>query len=250
MGAGIEGNSDELSAPNNTQPNYKPFNGLYLGYAESAIFKVLESELSGRLPKSELGEVLQKARDTLVQNKLNISLKELHTQTINCRKCKSFTASPNLPMWNVKNPDVVFVLEYPIYNKENAEILMKVLKKSGFSSSQVCLTYVNRCNYPKRKFEQTEVSNCSSYLHMEIQLLNPKVIVCLGSLPASVLYGKDVQIKDYRGKINWLGSWPIAVTYSPYGITRSGESNLDNMNADFKMIYNHLYEKDKNNESS
>ena len=250
MGADVEVNSDQTSAPSNNQPNYKPSNGLYLGYAESTIFQVLENELSGRMPQSELTDLFQKARDGLIKNKITLNLKDLHTQTVNCRKCKSFTPSPNLPMWNVKNPDVVFVLEYPIYSKEIAEILMKVLKKAGFSSSQVCLTYINRCNYPKRKFEQTEILNCSPYVHMELQLINPKIIVCLGSLPASVLYGKEIQIKDYRGKVNFLGSWPVAVTYSPYGITRSGESNLDNMNADFKMIYNYLYEKDENNEPS
>jgi len=249
MGADLEKKINELSAPENTQTGYKPSNGLYLGYAESSIFQILEEELSGRIPKSELEEILQKARNALLEQKINLTLKDLHTQTVNCRKCKNFAVSPNLPMWNVKNPDVVFVLEYPIHNKEVAEVLMKALKSAGFSSSQVCLTYINRCNYPKRKFEQTEILNCAPYVHMEIQLLNPKIVVCLGSLPASVFYGKDISIKEYRGKINWLGSWPIVVTYSPYGISRSGEVNLDSMNSDFKVVYNYLYEKDDNNES-
>jgi DNA polymerase len=250
MGADAEDFNSEASAPINTFSNHKPANGIYLGYAESTIFQVLENELSGKISKSEMGELFQKARDNLIRNKLNLTLKDLHTQTINCRKCTKISPFPNLPMWNVKNPDVVFVLEYPIYSKEVAEILMKILKKAGFNSSQVCLSYVNRCNYPRRKFEQNEIANCSPYLHIELQLMNPKIIVCLGSLPAYVLYGKEIQIKDYRGRINFIGSWPVAVTYSPYGITRSGESNLESMNSDFQMIYNYVYEKDKHHESN
>jgi hypothetical protein len=52
-------------------------------------------------------------------------------------------------------------------------------------------------------------------LHTEIQLLNPKLIVCLGGVPSSVLFGTDIKIKDIRGQIMWLGYWPILTTYSP-----------------------------------
>lgn len=225
-------------------------NGLFLGYGESSAISIIAQELESIIPKSELGEVLQKARKEIISQKLSFNLLDLHRQTINCRKCKAFSPSPNLPMWNVKNPDVVFVVDYPIQNKQVAEAFLKALKKASFTSSQVCLTYVNRCENPKRKFELTEIQNCSSYLHLELQIMNPRAIVCLGGTAASVLYGKDITIKDYRSKQNWLGSWPIFVTYSPFSVTKSGDSTIDGMVSDFQMIYNYLYGKGEKNESS
>jgi DNA polymerase len=100
----------------------------------------------------------------------------------------------------------------------------------------MCLTYVNRC--PKAgKYENKEIINCSPYLHNEIQLLNPKVIVPMGSLVSSVLLNSDIKIKDYRGNLMWLGYWPIIPTYSPSYALRSGSSALQNFENDLSYVY-------------
>ena len=144
-------------------------------------------------------------------------------------------------MWNNQDPDIVFVLDYPIYNKEVAEFFLNTLKSSNFSSEKICLTYVNRCSYPKRKFESQEIFNCSPYLHTEIQLLNPKAIVCLGSVAASALFGLEITIKDYRSKPNWLGSWPIFVTYSPLHISKSSSHLEDSFISDMMYVHDYIY---------
>lgn len=239
--------SSDLSKIDNSFENRS--GSIYLGYGESAAISSIATQLESLIPVSELGEVLKNARREIVNRKFSLELLDLHRQTVNCRKCTAFTPSPNLPMWNVKNPDVVFVIDYPIKNQQVADVFMKALKRASFTSQQVCLTYVNRCENPKRKFESLEINNCSPYLHIELQLINPKVIVCLGSIAASVLYGREVLIKDYRSKLNWIGSWPVFVTYSPFSATKSGESNMENMNQDFQLVYKYLYERGVKNES-
>ena len=223
-----------------------PKSGLSIGFGESKAFETLADSLQSKYTYSEIASAFQDAREVLVKEKLSYTLKDLHTQIINCRKCKAFSPSPILPMWNVTNPEVVFVLDYPLYDKASAEYFMTTLKNSGYSSNSVCLTYVNRCSYPKRKFESEEISNCAPYLHTEIQLMNPKLIVCLGSLSASVIFGKDMTIKDYKSQIIWLGSYPVMVTYSPSHVLKAGQSFQDQFSAD--IIYSHTYIRKMNND--
>jgi DNA polymerase len=149
-----------------------------------------------------------------------------------------------MPMWNAKDPDIVFILDHPIYDRSTAEFFLSSLKESGFSSDQECLTYVNRCNYPKRKFDSQEIFNCSSYLHYELQLMNPKLIVCMGSVPVASVFGTEMTIKDSRSKIIWLGTWPIMVTYSPMHVLKSGGSMSDMFISDIQTAYNYTNKKD------
>jgi|LauGreDrversion4_2_1035121.scaffolds.fasta_scaffold00485_44 uracil-DNA glycosylase len=229
---------------------FNPSNGLHLGYAESSLLENLALRLENRFAHSELNEIIQDLRSDLIAQKISFSIKDLHTQVLNCRKCKNFKPDPTLPMWNVKNPDIVFVLDYPIYNREVAEFFLSTLKAANFSSDRVCLTYLNRCSYPKRKFEPQEIFNCSPYLHLELQMLNPKLIVSLGSVTAASLFGKDLTIKDYRGKITWIGSWPVLVTYSPTHIAKTSSHLIENFNNDIIFAYDYLYKKETYNEHS
>jgi DNA polymerase len=223
--------------------HFFPKTGLSIGFGESKAFETLADSLQSKYAYSEIATAFQDAREVLVKEKLSYTIKDLHTQVLNCRKCKNFSPSPNLPMWNVTDPEVVFILDYPIYDRTVAEYFMNTLKDSGYSSKSVCLTYVNRCNYPKRKFEPEEVYNCSPYLHTEIQLMNPKLIVCLGALAATAVFGRDMTIKDYRSQIIWLGSFPVMMTYSPSHVLKAGSSYQDQFSAD--IIYSHSYIKKK-----
>jgi len=223
---------------------FNPLNGLHLGYAESSLLETMSSILEKSFTNSELNQIMQDLRSELVSKKLNLTIKDLHTQVINCRKCKEFKPSPNLPMWNVKNPDVVFIADYPIYNRDVAEFFISTLKNANFSSEKVCLTYLNRCPYPKRKFENQEIINCSPYLHLELQLMNPKLIVAFGSVTSASLLGLQTIIKDYRGKITWVGSWPTLITYSPISIVKTNSQLLEHFVSDMKFAYNYVYGKE------
>jgi uracil-DNA glycosylase family 4 len=208
----------------------------YLGLAETDIFSLLYEKLSTRIIGSELSSIFQDIRSEIISRKNYLSLKDLHTVTSNCRKCK-LDVSPELPKWNVSNPNVLIVVESPSISSDGISLMISAFKESGFSSDDLCLTYVNRCPI-KRKFEQNEVVNCAPYLHSEIQIMNPKLIVSLGSLPSSILFGTPLKIKDVRGQIRWLGSWPILSTYSPMYVIKSGGSSPEHFSSDIRNAYN------------
>jgi DNA polymerase len=221
-----------------------PKSGLYLGFMETELLEIVYNNLTGLIHDSALTTLFKDIRSELLSRKVNYKIKDFHTVTKNCNKCDVGSISPELPKWNVTNPDVLFVIDSPNMQQEVVSLFLKFLKDAGFDSTKVCLTYVNRCPV-KRKFTNQEVFNCSPYLHTEIQLLNPKLIVTLGSLPAYTLFGSEIKIKEYRGNINWLGYWPIITTYSPAYALKAGQSVSDHLLSDIKTAYTFVNKEEK-----
>lgn len=221
--------------------NQHPFGGseTYLGLAETDILSTIYSRLENRMAISEITQLFHDIRVDILSRKISTNIKDLHTVTKNCRKCK-IDSVPELPKWNVENPDVAIVVDSPSMSPEAITLMVNSFKHSGFSSDQLCLTYVNRCPV-RRKYEEQEVINCSPYLHLELQLLNPKLILCLGSTPASILFGSQTKIKESRGNVMWLGYWPILVTYSPMYILKSGNNTSDQFSIDIKQAYDFVH---------
>ena len=216
----------------------------YLGFMETELIENFHSKMSGSVPDSFLFEVYKELRTDILSRKESHSILDLHTATKNCRKCSLSGVIPELPKWNVTDPDVMFVVESPNISPEAVELLLRSLKTSGFDSSKVCLTYVNRCP-AKKKFDAEEIANCMPYLHSEIQLLNPRLIVSLGLLPLVSLIGTEVKIKDYRGNILWLGYWPILPTYSPMYALKSGKQQIDQFINDIKTAHTFVNKEEK-----
>lgn len=214
-----------------------PKSGMHVGFMETDMLELLSGHLANKIPLSAISEIYQDLRLDLLSRKSNHQIKDLHTVILNCRKCEMQQTTPELPKWNVKNPDVLFITDNPSLDSDSVSFFLSSLKEAGFESSNVCLTYVNRCPV-KRKYTNQEVFNCSPYLHNEIQLLNPKLIVTLGSVPLISLLGLDVKLKEYRGNLTWLGYWPIIPTYSPIYAVRNGQNFQEQFLSDIKSAHN------------
>ncbi len=237
-------NSLIQEALSSKEPKLIPKSGMHVGFMETELLEIVYNNLTGSIHDSALTELFKNIRSELLSRKVNYKIKDFHTVTKNCNKCALSPIKPELPKWNVINPDVLFIIDSPSMQTETVNLFLKLLKDSNFTSNKVCLTYVNRCPV-KRKFTNEEVLNCSPYLHTEIQLLNPKVIVTLGSLPAYVLFGNEIKIKEYRGNITWLGYWPIITTYSPAYALKAGQLAIDHLLSDIKTAYTFINKEDK-----
>jgi len=217
----------------------RPSSGMYLSYSESDLLSVIYDYLTKHLPESEVNSIFQDFRSEFTSRKINLTVKELHTVTRNCTKC-NIQLPAELPKWNVSNPDAVIVVDSPSIAPDAIALMIESIKTAGFKSSDLCLTYVNRC--PKYgKYDSKEIINCSPYLHTELQLLNPKVIIPMGGLPASVIFGTDIKIKDYRGNITWFGYWPILPTYSPGYVLKSGAVAIEQFCSDINQAYQFIH---------
>jgi len=107
------------------------------------------------------------------------------------------------------------------------------LKKIGMPRETVYITNVNKCRPPgNRKPNYIEMQACLPYLRKEINIINPKIICCLGATAAEGILGKKMQITKVRGQLfpyPYNPSIKVFLTYHPAFILR-------NMNAESEFI--------------
>lgn len=113
---------------------------------------------------------------------------------------------------------VIFVGEQPGNDEDLAgkpfvgpagKLLDKVLEEVGIDRNEVYVT--NAVKHLKwdpagkrrihKKPNAREIAACRPWLDAEIDLLKPKVIVCLGATAAQTLLGKDFRVTQQRGEL-------------------------------------------------
>lgn len=214
-----------------------------LSFGDSALLEKLDTVLSTYLNKADVQMVLHELRDMQLEGlPVDKTLEQLHIITKNCRKCPDTVPGATIPFWNVTDPDVVFVTDTPYFDPSSMEYFTKTASGSGFTSSRLCMTFVNRCSKKSRtKHTQEEIQSCIPYLHNEIQVLKPKLIVTMGLIATCSLLPAKIHMNEERGRIVWLGPWPILPTFSPSYVLRGG-GNLETLfEQDFEKAYNFVY---------
>lgn len=220
----------------------KPQHGIPLTFNEGRLLEVLFTTLQKYVNIADAQMILDDLRDELYSGIEIGNLKNLHTIALNCRKCPAAIPEVEMPRWNLVNPDMVLVAEGPIGSKDISDILIKGLSDAGFTHDRVALTFVNRCRLKeKRRYNDEEIRNCLRFLHTELQILKPKLIVPLGLVPTAALLGTDVKLGDFRGQISWLGPWAIYPTYSPAHVLKGPPHLINDFTDDMKAAHRICY---------
>lgn len=88
--------------------------------------------------------------------------------------------------------------------------------------SNVYIANIVKCRPPgNRTPEPDEIATCLPYLHRQIALIKPKLIVALGKTAATSLLGRDASLGSLRGAIHDYHGTPLIVTYHPAYLLRS-----------------------------
>jgi len=81
---------------------------------------------------------------------------------------------------------------------------------------------VHNCRPPgNRNPEPHEALQCEPYLHRQIELIRPKLIVALGKVAAANLLASDASVASMRGKVHQYRGIPLIVTYHPAYLLRN-----------------------------
>lgn len=92
------------------------------------------------------------------------------------------------------------------------------LKRGG----NVYIANIVKCRPPgNRNPEPQEALQCEPYLHRQIELIRPKLIVALGKVAAANLLASDASVASMRGKVHQYRGIPLIVTYHPAYLLRS-----------------------------
>ncbi|MGC3980272.1 MAG: uracil-DNA glycosylase [Steroidobacteraceae bacterium] len=102
------------------------------------------------------------------------------------------------------------------------QLLNSMLQAMGFPREQVFIANVLKSRPPgNRDPKPEEVAACIPYLARQIELVNPRIILCVGRIAAQNLLNTETPIGKLRGQVHRLGTRPVVVTYHPAYLLRS-----------------------------
>ncbi len=133
---------------------------------------------------------------------------------------------------------IMLVSESPSYHDEQAGLpfsgpagkkMAAILKAMGLQLDDVHSTYLVKYRpnavgqtINTRKPSREEVDAFLPYLKREIELVQPKVIIALGSSVAKALVGHEVSAKQLLGRFNDAFEVPVRSTYHPSYLLQEG----------------------------
>jgi uracil-DNA glycosylase family 4 len=101
-------------------------------------------------------------------------------------------------------------------------LLNGILDAIEIPRETVYITNIVKCRPPQnRKPLPDEIAACMPYLHRQLELIRPKVILALGSTAAEAMLGVRKSLAELRGKVHTYNGIPLVVTYHPAALLRN-----------------------------
>jgi len=173
-------------------------------------------------------------------------LPELENQVRTCTACELSRTRQHV-VFGMGNPqaELLFIGEAPGANEDlqglpfvgrAGQLLDKILAAIGLRREQVYIANVLKCRPPENRTPHSnEVAHCEPYLIRQIQLIRPRLIVCLGLTAARTLLRIDYPLEKMRGQIFQYQGVDLLVTYHPAALLRNEQLKKPTWE-DFKKI--------------
>jgi DNA polymerase len=162
----------------------------------------------------------------------NDTLPRIREEIGDCTRCKLHKGR-NQIVFGDGNPKarLVFVGEGPGADEDlqglpfvgrAGKLLTQMIEAMGLQRKDVYICNVVKCRPPENRTpEPDEVETCSPYLIRQIDVINPKVLVCLGAVAAKTLLETNRGITQFRGQwLEWRGR-KLMATYHPAYLLRN-----------------------------
>ena len=102
------------------------------------------------------------------------------------------------------------------------QLLTKILAAVNLTRDEVFITNVVKHRPPgNRNPAPDEIEACTPYLVRQLDLIQPKVIVALGTFAAQTLLNTKDGIGKLRGQVHRYHGIPVVVTYHPAALLRN-----------------------------
>jgi DNA polymerase len=104
------------------------------------------------------------------------------------------------------------------------QLLNSMLRAVGLRREQVYIANILKCRPPgNRDPKPEEAQRCTPFLHRQIALLRPKIILAVGRIAAQNLLATTAPLARLRGQVYRYGAFatPLVVTYHPAYLLRS-----------------------------
>jgi DNA polymerase len=171
------------------------------------------------------------------------AIAELRERAMQCVKCPHLASTRKNVVFGVGNIDaeIMFVGEAPGADEDSqgepfvgaaGQLLTRMIGAMGLSRDKVYIANILKCrpdmpagSSGNRKPTAEEMQTCIPYLHAQIDLIQPKVLVALGGTAMEGLLGKS-GITKLRGQWHTYRGIPLMPTYHPAYLLRN-QSNAE-----------------------
>ena len=165
-------------------------------------------------------------------------LDQIAQRVRSCTACPLHKTRTNAVPGEV-NPDarLVFVGEAPGADEDAqgrpfvgraGKLLTSIIEAMGLQRSDVFICNILKCRPPSNRDPQTtEIAACIDYLHQQLAVIDPEIIVALGAYAARTLLDTTEAIGRLRGRIHQYYPNPMAApvklvaTYHPAYLLRN-----------------------------
>jgi uracil-DNA glycosylase len=160
------------------------------------------------------------------------SLPELYNSICDCQKCALGKTRTKF-VFGVGNPDAdaMVIGEAPGADEDKqgepfvgraGKLLTDILKAIDLSREEVFIANILKCRPPgNRDPLPAEMETCIPYLHKQIELINPKIILCLGRVAANGLLNKKLSLGSLRETEHEFRGIKVIATYHPAALLRN-----------------------------
>jgi DNA polymerase len=105
------------------------------------------------------------------------------------------------------------------------QLLTKMLGAIHFSRDDVYIANAVKCRPPgNRNPEPDELEACAPFLQAQIALIQPKVVLALGSVATKALLRTTAPISALRGRVHPFGNAVLVPTFHPAYLLRSPDA--------------------------
>jgi uracil-DNA glycosylase len=167
------------------------------------------------------------------------AIADLRARVLGCVQCPNLVSSRKNVVFGVGNPEaqLMFVGEAPGADEDQqgepfvgaaGQLLTKMIQAMGLTRDSVYIANILKCRpdtpgqaYGNRKPTPEEMQTCIPWLHQQIDLIRPKVLVGLGATAIEGLLGKTMGITRLRGTWHTYRDIPLMPTYHPAFLLRN-----------------------------
>jgi DNA polymerase len=168
-----------------------------------------------------------------------VAMQELRERALVCVKCPNLPSSRKNVVFGVGdiNAGLMFVGEAPGADEDAqgepfvgaaGQLLTRIIKAMDLNRDQVYIANILKCrpdtpgeSAGNRKPTPDEMKTCIPYLHSQIDLIQPKVLVALGATAVEGLLGKTIGITKLRGHWQSYRGVPLMPTFHPAYLLRN-----------------------------
>jgi uracil-DNA glycosylase family 4 len=149
-----------------------------------------------------------------------------------CTRCKLHPTRKTI-VFGDGNPraELVFVGEGPGHDEDvqglpfvgrAGKLLNQMIEAMGLQRKDVYICNVVKCRPPENRLpERDEIECCSPFLLRQLDVIGPKVIVCLGACAAQTLLQTNRGISHFRGQWREFRGRRLLATYHPAYLLRN-----------------------------